>query len=84
MKIEIVVAPQPASLASRVAPPPAAAADSTPRLVLALAHLWAFVLIKHREGLPEEPVVAKDDEVEDVEELRDYTANNAAAAAPAA
>lgn len=36
MKIEIVVAPQPVSLASRVAPPPVAApavVDAVPRLV---------------------------------------------------
>lgn len=75
MKIEIIVAPQPATLASRVAPPPrqaapAAAADATPRLVWPpLAHGRTSLLINCLEGLAEEPVAEDAEVLEDEENL---------------
>jgi len=80
MKIEIVVAPQPASLASRVAPPPAAATEPAPRTGGARGKGRRGGA---RGGAPREKKTPKTAADLDAE-MEDYTANNNAAAAPAA
>jgi len=85
MKIEIVVAPQPASLASRVAPPPAAATEAAPA---AGARTGGGARGRGRRGgarggrskAERTPKTAADLDAE----MEDYTSTNVPAAATAA